>query len=254
MENIEIEPDGLTRTNVTVKGKGFELTFRATVPTGPTTARELLPLARGLSEVMVREGIKAAAEQGRKISCCSGCGACCRNIVAISQLEARLLADLVEGLDQPRRSVIESRFAEARRQLEASGLAEKLASFESWEPADYQAMVGAYFALGIPCPFLENESCSIYPERPLTCREFLVTSPPQHCSEQDSGAVRQVVLPLHVFNAVARWNVPKQGPILERWVPLILALDWARANPDTTPPKPGLELLQDFLGCMEEPH
>ena len=35
-----------------------------------------------------------------------------------------------------------------------------------------------YFQLGIPCPFLEEESCSIYHDRPITCREYLVTSPP----------------------------------------------------------------------------
>jgi Fe-S-cluster containining protein len=34
----------------------------------------------------------------------------------------------------------------------------------------------------MPCPFLEDESCSIHPDRPLVCREYLVTSPAELCA------------------------------------------------------------------------
>jgi hypothetical protein len=33
-----------------------------------------------------------------------------------------------------------------------------------------------YFLQGVACPFLEAESCGIHPDRPLACREYLVTS------------------------------------------------------------------------------
>ncbi len=38
----------------------------------------------------------------------------------------------------------------------------------------------------------------------------------------------------------------------ERWVPLILALEWAAANPDDPPAKPGPELLGDFLNSIAQ--
>ena len=40
-----------------------------------------------------------------------------------------------------------------------------------------------YWALKIACPFLENESCSIYKDRPIACREYLVVTDPKHCAE-----------------------------------------------------------------------
>ena len=52
----------------------------------------------------------------------------------------------------------------------------------------------SYFRLGIPCPFLEEESCSIHPDRPLSCREYLVTSAPIHCAEQAPDKVQGVRL------------------------------------------------------------
>jgi len=241
------------RTNVALKGPGFELSFEITVPAGPTTTRDLLPLARALSAVMVREAIRAEAAAGREISCRSGCGACCRSLVAISQIEARQIRDLVAGFDAARKAAIEARFEAARQRLQAAGLLARLEGAESWTDADYRQGVGAYFALGIPCPFLEDESCSIYTERPLTCREFLVTSPPAQCAVLGSDAVRPVRLPVAMFNAVARWGVPAQGEFVESWVPLILAPAWADAHPDDALPKPGPELLRELLACMDDP-
>ncbi len=245
-------PMELARTNVTVRAKEFELTFQATVPSGPTTVRELLPLAYALSDVIVREGCRNEEAAGRKISCSSGCGACCRSLVAISQVEARQISELVGNLPKPRREAVEARFADARHTLQDAGLLAKLETADSWSSADYTTMVGKYFSLGIPCPFLEEESCSIYSERPTTCREFLVTSPPEHCAKLGSDAVRQVRLPLHIFNAVARWGVHEQGEFLERWVPMILAPAWAQAQPDERMPKPGLQLLRELLECIDQ--
>src|SRR5262249_61904401 len=96
-------------------------------------------------------------------------------------------------------------------------------------------------------PFLEEESCSISQERPITCREYLVTSPAENCAKLGDAGVRRVRLPLRVFNAVARWQVPPQEHFLERWVPLILAPEWAEAHPEDPPPRPGPELLRDLL-------
>lgn len=231
----------------TIAGGNFRLTFRATVPAGPVRVSELLPVARALSDTIVGETCRAAEEAGKPVSCTSGCAACCRNLVAISQVEARRIAGVLAALPEPRRSSVEARFAQARERLAQAGLLERLRDADRWTPDEYAAGVGAYFALGIPCPFLEQDSCSIYEERPIACREYLVTSPPAHCARLGSEGVELVPLPLHLFNAVARWQVAPQGHFLERWLPLTLAPEWAAAHPDEPPPRPGLELLQELL-------
>ena len=96
-------------------------------------------------------------------------------------------------------------------------------------------------------PFLEAESCSIYAERPVTCREFLVVSPPEHCAQPGSREVQAVRLPLRVFNALARMHAPWDRPGSERAVPLILAPEWAEAHADEPPAQPGPDLLRDLL-------
>lgn len=240
-------PPKLAHVEFTLEGEDFRMRSRVTVPAGPAFVGELLPVARALSDAVVRETSAAVEAAGAKISCRKGCGACCRNLVAISEVEARRVGAVVESLPEARRDVVRGRFAEARRRLERAGLLEELESPDRVTDEGYTALVGAYFEEGIPCPFLEEESCSIYDERPITCREFLVTSPPEHCASLGSEGVERVRLPVRVFNAVARWQAPPSEHFLERWVPLVLAPSWAAAHPDDPPAKPGPELLEDLL-------
>lgn len=247
----EAAPQGdRVRADFVVEGEHFRLQFQATVPAGPTRAGELLPIARALSDVIVDQACRAAEASGATISCTHGCAACCRGLISISHVEARRIRAVVENAPEPRRAAIHARFAAVREQLEQAGLLEKLRAAESWTAAEYTMAVDACFALGIACPFLEAESCSIYDERPITCREYLVTSPPARCANLASEGVRRVELPVHLFNAVARWQAPSQGHFLEQWVPLLLALEWAEAHPDDPPPKAGLALLQDLLAQL----
>jgi Fe-S-cluster containining protein len=240
-----------TRTvEVGLEGDGWQLKCRMTVPTGPTRQSELLPLVRALTDAVVNGAVQAVEQAGEKISCRAGCGACCRNLVAISEVEARRIRAVVDAMPEPRRTVIRQRFADARRRLEAAGLLPQLQQTEGCTEAEYLALSSVYPRQGIPCPFLEEESCSIYEERPLTCREYLVVSPPENCAQPPSAPVQRVRLPLRVFNAVARWQVPPSTHLMERWVPLVLAPEWAEAHPDEPQPQPGIELLRELLGHL----
>ncbi len=240
-------PQRMATADVTIEGDDFRLSTRMTVPAGPVRVSELLPVARALSDAVVRGTCEAVEAAGERVSCRKGCGACCRNLVAISEVEARRLHAVVEALPAPRRDAIRARFADACERLGRAGLLDALRAADRATDEDYTRLVRAYFQEGIPCPFLEEESCSLYEERPITCREYVVTSPPEHCAELSSEGVRRVRLPVRVFNAVARWRVPPSEHFLERWVPLILADEWAAAHPDEPPTRTGPELLRELL-------
>jgi Fe-S-cluster containining protein len=165
-------------------------------------------------------------------------------------VEARRISTVVAELSEPRRASVKARFANAKERLKQGGLLEALRVADQWTADEYAARVGSYFDLGIPCPFLENDACSIYAERPLTCREYLVTSAPALCANLNSVGVVRVQLPLHLFNALARWQASQHGHFLEQWVPLVLAMDWAEFQPDEAPVRTGLELLQDLLSQL----
>src|SRR5580700_4908634 len=92
----------------------YRLQARLTVPAGPTPVRMMLPVIQNFANALVDVAVKAVEDKGKTISCKAGCGACCRQLVPISETEARAIADLVEQLPEPRRAEIRRRFIDAR--------------------------------------------------------------------------------------------------------------------------------------------
>ena len=214
------------------------------VPMEEVPMRALLPALRTTADAFVSYAAGQSAARGKPVSCAKGCGACCRQLVPVAEAEARRLAALVEELPEPRRSVVRSRFADAVARAEAAGLLPALEG-RADRLVEKNLETGlAYFALGIPCPFLEDESCSIYEERPIACREYLVTSPPAACSEPSRETIASVPLPTRVWAAMAREEKGVPGSEPAPCVPLVAALRWAAAHLDAETLRPGPELLR----------
>lgn len=246
LQGSQNPPESVT-AHVTLAGAEWQLRVKMTVPTGPVRLSEMLPMVREFADAVVGSAAKGVEAQGQKISCKVGCGACCRQLVPIAEVEARRLRELIEALPEPRRAAIRSRFSAARRRLEKAGLLEKLHHPDGWSNGEGRSLGLRYFQQGIPCPFLEDESCFIYAERPMACREYLVTSPAENCARPTAETVDCVNLPLKAWTAVARFDdVPPSARFI-RWVPLILAPKWAEAHPNEPAPRPGPDLLRQFF-------
>ncbi|HYN40394.1 MAG TPA: YkgJ family cysteine cluster protein, partial [Thermoanaerobaculia bacterium] len=213
------------------------------VPMGRVPMEGLLPALQVTADALVSHAAAQSAAAGKPISCVAGCGACCRQLVPIAPAEARQLTALVEGLPEPRRSVVRERFTEALRSVAEAGLLPALERGGESPTVTTEEAGLAYMALGIACPFLEVENCSIYQDRPIACREYLVTSSPAHCARPTRETIESVHLPTRVWAAVA-WEEAEGGDFAKtEWVPLILSLLWAAKNPRGRAPRPGPELL-----------
>ena len=248
IEPTGTQPDSVT-AEVNLKIAGAQVRLGLTVPTAPVRAGAILPVFRSLAEAIEADVASDLEKQGKRISCRAGCGACCRQLVPVTQVEARHLAELVGGFPEPRRSTVLARFAEAIRRLDEVGMLDKLRHLEQISPEQREAVGLAYFALGIPCPFLEAESCSIHEDRPLACREFLVTSPPEHCADPAAKQVEGVKLPIWLSNVLARFADPEPSGLASR-VALPLALEWALSHPDESPARPGPEWVERLFGML----
>jgi Fe-S-cluster containining protein len=244
------EQPATVTAHIKLTAGGLELEAAMTVPTRRIPLRLMLPMAHALSDATVHLAERQAAEEGKAVSCKKGCGACCRQLVPIAQSESRQLRELVNDLPEPRRSVIRARFAEARRRLEGVGLWQKLDERYQWEGPAFNQLGLEYFAQGVPCPFLEEESCSIHPDRPSSCREYLVTSPAAECARPTAETIRMVPLPARVWTALARLDGTAPGAKFIGWVPLIQSLAWAEAHPDEPAERPGPEWLQELFNHM----
>jgi Fe-S-cluster containining protein len=200
-----------------------------TVPNAAVPAAEIVPALQGLVNAVVE-----AAERGKAISCRKGCGACCRQLVPVSRTEGERLLRLVEAMADERRETLKTRFAVAEAAIEAAGLKDRQGRSD-------RELSTAYFSLGVPCPFLEDESCSIHPERPLVCREYLVTSPAELCA----GAKQEGVTPVAVPKvSMAARGLQEDG---DEWFPLAMLMAWARTRPRKAAKRTGPEWVQRFL-------
>lgn len=232
-----------------VGGESVEAEIR--VATGRVRVVGLLPAVRSLTDAVVRAAIGQAEREGREISCRKGCGACCRQPVPVAQAEAVALAELVAALPAGRQAAVRERFADGLERLAAAGLLDAVRQLpEMPDDAERREVGLAHFRQGVPCPFLEDEACSIHPQRPLACREYLVTSPAAACSEPDRGGVERVALPGKVSHALyAFGDGSGQGPV--RWMPLLLALEWSGEHPGFAGRRyRGPELLERFVGHL----
>jgi len=216
------------------------------VPTTPTCPRSLLPLAQAVTDAAVSGAVEDAAAFGLSIPCQAGCGACCRQLVPLTEAEAYHICALVEALPEPRRAVIRARFADAKARLAASGLMETIDRPEEWSFDPPWPLGFRYFELRIPCPFLENESCSIHAQRPLICREYVVVTPAECCASPRPGEVKCLHLKLDAWWAMSQIAPPSPPTRRSPFVPLVLALDWAAAHPEQAC-MPGTELITRFF-------
>jgi len=203
-----------------------------TVPDAPVPATGVLPALQGLVNAVVD-----AAEAGKAISCRKGCGACCRQLVPISRTEGEALLALVEAMPRERRKAVRARFADAEARIAAAGLAERGGRSD-------REMSVAYFALGVPCPFLEEESCSIHPDRPLVCREYLVTSPAELCAGPAQEGVTPVPVPKVSLGA------RRLQDEADSWFPLAMLMAWSRRPRPTAKRRSGPEWVQRFLRSL----
>ena len=218
-----------------------------TVPAGPCAPGALLPGVQALADRITDYCMTKAGQAGRPVSCQKGCGACCRQMVPVSPVEARNLHSLVEAMSPENQTAVRVRFKAAQQVLPATGLGNPGHPVED-KPA-YRAYGLGYFRVGMPCPFLQDESCSIHPDRPLVCREYVVTSPASACAAPGTGLVKQIAVPISTWAAFGR-STSETGAL--EWMPLIHSLDYVNENPAPPITRTGPQHVEAFLKEMRQ--
>jgi Fe-S-cluster containining protein len=228
---------------------GTSLQASVQLPGGRTTLTQLLPIVQNLEETIISKVGEEARAAGSPISCRAGCGACCRQMVPVSLFEAEALTEWLQTLPEDGLAVLQERFHRALLALRDAGVLDSILE-GSWVLGEDRATQLAidYFHAGVPCPFLENESCSIHPIRPLSCREYLVTSPPELCQDPSVHNVAGVQLPLRLSRALFAFGQQMEQD-RRGWIPLVFLLAWGKsgAKPGGRIQGSGPEVLKAFL-------
>lgn len=121
---------------------------------------------------MYREWDPRIQAQARTMgaTCRPGCHHCCNLPASMALSEAVAIADhLMASSDWPER----------RRELEKAcrGQVNLMAGLDLFNKANREA----FFMRQVPCIFLSDGKCSVYPVRPLVCRLHYAVTPPENC-------------------------------------------------------------------------
>ena len=234
-----------------LKTPAGEVTAHVEVPAGFVPITAIVPLMQRLGEQAMALEEREATEIGKTISCRMGCAACCRMLVPVSAPEAFVLRDMLAGLAADRRETLLRRVEETERHLREAGLLDRLMAVAESErqltDADMESINHDYYALRLPCPFLEHETCSIYEHRPAACRELLVTTPAELCGDIERNPVRPLPVPMRISTALGQlWADLTMGP--NRLIPLPVAWSWAQRHVSAAGRTwKGMDLLEQAL-------
>ncbi|HLA95135.1 MAG TPA: hypothetical protein VK612_05390, partial [Pyrinomonadaceae bacterium] len=131
--------------NVAVTVAGVPIEMGMNVPAETVKLRAMLPILHQMSNAFINAAEASIQEEGKEISCKAGCGACCRQLVPVSESEAFDLRVLVESMPEPRRSEIISRFSSTMETLNAAEFFERLDAVSIKGEDAYEEILREYF-------------------------------------------------------------------------------------------------------------
>lgn len=221
------------RVEIALNTPAGQVTTAVEAPTGFVPVTAIVPLIRRLgAEAQALEEARSTAT-GKAVSCHKGCAACCRMLVPLSAPEAFALRDFVRTLPADRQQRLSARLAQTQSLLLSHGLWHQLMELgETARPPDddeLEPLNRRYYALRTPCPFLEDELCTIYEERPAACRELLVTSPAAWCEDVVKNPVEPIAVPLRTTSVLGLLWGELTGTAA-RLIPLPVVLEWAERH------------------------
>jgi Fe-S-cluster containining protein len=242
------------RFEVALNTPAGRLTTAIDVPTGLIPITAIVPVTRRLGDEAAQLEVQRAIEAGQTISCRMGCAACCRMLVPLSAPEAFALRAYVEQLPADRQTHLLSRLSDRKDSLKRAGLWDRLNDVaeanRSVPDEELDPINQSYYALRIPCPYLEDEMCSIYESRPSACRELLVTSPAELCQDLEQNPVTPLPVSMRISSILGLvWGTLTSSP--PRLIPLPMALEWAeRHEEESRRTWSGSSLLDQVLDNM----
>ena len=244
-------PRATERFEIALNTSAGQITAAVEVPTGLVPVTAIVPLIRRLGDETQALEVARSIDSGKAPSCRKGCAACCRMLVPLSAPEAFSLREWIRALPTDKRDRISARFADTKAQLVSHGIWQRLLELchAPEQPNDnaLEDLNREYYALRMPCPFLEEEVCTIHEERPAACRELLVTSPPECCDDLINNSIDPISAPVRISTVLGLlWqHLTTSRTCL---IPLPLVFDWTeRHQADNQRTWKGTELLDQAL-------
>ena len=203
---------------------------------------DIVPPARALCDKITEIVLRRISSDGGNIPCGEGCSACCKRcLVPVSVPEAlRFKEEIIAEPASRRESVWQACLQAARlilRQRPPESFIDQIDTSSSMQSVDIGAISNWYTSFNLSCPFLYNNVCGIYEQRPLACREHFIKGSSAACSGLSSGLLTEggvaevIEMPVQLPNVLGRLASELEGGQMESVI-LPLALIWCQENPE----------------------
>lgn len=210
---------------------GEPVRFSISVAQKQARLSDIAPLARTLSTKLTDTVLDRLHRNGKFSPCCKGCSACCNYLIPLSVPEAfRLREELLALPAEQGRALLQSCLDTAKRILD-----EKPKEFDINELTEAECQIqinqlGKWYAgLKLPCPFLSDSLCTSYENRPVACREYIVTGSALLCEDERTDESQIVQMPVSVLQCLGQLTAELEQSNIEA-VMLPLAIPWAQEN------------------------
>jgi len=192
---------------------------------------DIIPLARMLSTKLTDTVLDRLHRNGEFSPCCKGCSACCNYLIPLSVPEAfRLREEVLAMPAEQGRALLQSCLDTAKRILDKKPKEFDINELAGAESQIQISQLGKWYAgLKLACPFLSDSLCTSYENRPVACREYIVTGSPLLCEVELTDESQIVQMPVSVLDCLGQLTADLEQSNIEA-VMLPLALPWAQEN------------------------
>lgn len=133
--------------------------------------------------------VKTLASKGERVACRKGCTYCCFHYVAIPLAHGIVIVDYLYNRKKLLKQFIHNYEKWHHKGYDISNVIDHTRShaFSASMPINDIIAVTRppsmrYLQMGIPCPFLVDDTCLIYAVRPLPCSGQYSVTPPEWCN------------------------------------------------------------------------
>lgn len=146
--------------------------------------------------------VNTLASQGKKITCRKGCTHCCYHYVAVPVAHGIVIVDYLYSRKELLKNFIRNYEKWRHKGYAVSNSIDytRTRAFSSSLPIKdiitvTRPLSMRYLEMDIPCPFLVDDACVIYPVRPMPCAGQYSVSPPGWCApgSTEKAVIHQLV-------------------------------------------------------------
>jgi Fe-S-cluster containining protein len=207
------------------------ISFRIGIEKENAGLADIVPLAKTISSRLSDALLEELRADGISIPCKKGCAACCSYLIPLSVPEVfRLRDEIAQMPSEESRRITEALLVNAKKILDNSRTGvEKNSSAKTNLNIQAARLSRWYSSLKMSCPFLSNDLCITYDQRPVACREHVVTTAAKLCQEKWSDQALSVAMPVRITDVLSQLSAELESSSPEA-IMLPLALPWAENN------------------------